>query len=1129
MLPTSTSPVAVSKLLTVALFLGSFAPLADAQHGEDDGESFYIEEVLPLLEEHCLKCHGGGKRLKGGLNLTSRAGLIAGGDLGPALDEATPERSLLLTMVSYSDEDHEMPPKGKLPGESIDLLERWVHMGAPYSEDAVHVDAEEAEERGGRDDGMEGWSYKPRTNLGAPATKSDAWVSNPIDAFLLHKLEAADLQPAPKASREALIRRATFDLTGLPPSPEELDAFLQDTEPGAWERLIDRLLDSPHYGEKWGRHWLDLVRYAETNGFERDSDKPMMWRYRDYVIRAFNEDKPYDRFIHEQLAGDELDDADADSIIATGFMRLHQWDDEPGAGALQHKYDNLDDVAKTASEAFLGITMGCARCHEHKGDPISQEEYYSFLSFFHGIRPIVRGGDNLVMAMNEEEQREHDLAVAEKGREEREMATALRELEAEFWARYTKREGAVGDLASMEPVKFRFYRDTWDKLPDFDMVLHEDEGQLTDGFFDISPATRNDSFGFVFTSNLRVPSSGDYIFQLDTDDGSRILLDDEEIVRYDGIHGLGTVKEAVTTLEAGFSPITLEFFQRSGAKGLKAWWASADALRWQYTTAEPGEGWERPGYDDSEWETGLGGFGDRDNQPPRSIIRTQWDTPEIWLRQKFWWDGEEDDELAFAIYYLDDLRVYVNGALALSRDGHIANYTVTGSAPEGQAALKPGWNDLAVSCNQDHGQGYVQVRPFKRGDALTSTPRDLAFGHMPLSREAMNGAGVDPKALMADFGHEVMSEEEITRFEETTERLESSRNRQIPAEKAFAIISDGPRPAELRVHLRGNAASQGEKVEPGFPSCIDERSAHVPEVASDAKSSGRRKYLAEWITSPENPLTARVMMNRIWQHHFGRGIVSTTSDFGELGQRPTHPELLDWLANDFIASGWSIKEMHRRLMSSSAYQMSSVPSEEAAVRDADNFLLSRFELRRLGAEELRDAILATNGTLNREMYGPSIYSMMPAEALATSSRPDNVWGKSSEQQVRRRSVYIKVKRSLTTPLLAVFDVADTDQSCAERFVTTQPAQALALLNGEFINKQARLFAERLEKDAGDRLEDQIRLGLHLALGREPKEREILLHASFTNRLQAEQGVSAEEALVDFCLVTYNLNEFIYLD
>ena len=1118
----------LSTTLFAALSLGVIAPNAATQHGDDEGARLYTEEVQPLLEEHCLSCHGGGRRLKGGLNLTTRAGLLEGGDLGPAVNEGSPERSLLLAMTSYKDIDHEMPPKGKLPGQALDLLERWVHMGAPYAGDAAHAGSEE-EEHIGRDDGMEGWSYKPRTKPAVPAVKGSNWVSNPIDNFLLAKLEEAALEPAPEASRIALIRRASYDLTGLPPTPEEVEAFLQDTEPGAWERLLDRLLASEHYGEKWGRHWLDLVRYAETNGFERDSDKPMMWRYRDYVIRAFNEDKPYDRFIQEQLAGDELDDADADAIIATGFMRLHQWDDEPGAGALQHKYDNLDDVAKTASEAFLGMTMGCARCHDHKGDPVTQKEYFSFISFFHGIRPIIRGGDNLVMAMSDEEMRAYEEAVEKKDREERDMAKVLRELEADFWDRYTKKEGAVGDLASMEPVRFRFYRETWNKLPNFDMYLHEDEGRLPSGFFDISPATRNDSFGFVFDSNLRIPASGDYLFQLDTDDGSRVLVDDKEVVRYDGIHGLGTVKEAVATLEAGLSPITLEFFQGTGGKGLKAWWASADALRWQYTTDDPGEGWEQPGFDDSGWKTGLGGFGDRNVRPPRSVIRTQWDTPEIWLRQRFWWDGEEDDELAFAFYHDDDLRVYVNGALALSRDGYIVDYTVAGSTPEGQAALKPGWNDLAVSCNQDFGGRYVQVRPIKRSQALTSTPRDLAFGRMPLSREAMNGAGVDPKTLMADFGHEVMSEEEITRYEETTERLESSRGRQVPAEKAFAIISDGPHPQDLHVHIRGNAASRGEKVDPDFPDCVDDSVVAVPEPEAGAKTSGRRRFLAEWISSPENPLTARVMVNRLWQHHFGRGIVSTPSDFGEFGQRPTHPELLDWLANDLVASGWSLKAMHRRMMSSSAYRMSSIASDDAMLRDAENHLLTRFELRRLGAEEVRDAILATNGTLNRQMYGPSIYSMMPKEALATSSRPDSVWGRSPEDQVRRRSVYIKIKRSLTTPLLAAFDVADTDQSCPERFVTTQPAQALALLNGEFINKQAGLFAERLREDAGDRLEDQIRRGLHLALGREPDEREVLLHASFTNSLQAEQGLSAEQALVDFCLVTYNLNEFIYLD
>ena len=1119
-----------TKLLFTALTLGALTPVGSAQHGEDAGARLYTEEIQPLLEEHCLKCHGGKPRIKAGLDLTTRSGLLRGGDMGPSLDESSPERSLLLAMLSYRDEDHEMPPKGKLQGTDLDSFERWVHMGAPYAGESAHAEAgAEVEAKLGRDDGLRGWSYSERTSPVLPTVKDESWARNPIDLFIQERLEEASLEPAAEASKRTLIRRATFDLTGLPPEPEEVAAFLADEAPDAWERLIDRLLASPRYGEKWGRHWLDLVRYAETNGFERDADKPMMWRYRDYVIRAFNEDKPYDRFIHEQLAGDELDDVTADSIIATGFMRLHQWDDEPGAGALQHKYDNLDDVAKTASEAFLGMTMGCARCHDHKGDPISQKEYFSFISFFHGIRPITRGGENLVMAMNSDEQREYHEAVAQKERAEQEMSLTLRELESDFWERYTEREGALGDLASMDPVDYRFYRDTWNELPDFDMVLHEDEGRLPNGFFDISPATRNDSFGFVFTSKLRVPRAGDYLFQLDTDDGSRLLLDKEEVLRYDGIHGMGTVKEVVVGLDAGLTSIQLDFFQRTGSKGLKAWWASADALRWQYTTEDPGDGWSEPGFDDSGWETGLGGFGDRNVQPPRSIIRSQWDTPELWMRQPFYWDGESDEELAFAFYHDDDLRVFVNGTLALSRDGYIVDYTVATSTPAGQAALKAGWNELAVYCNQDFGGRYVQVRPFKRAEALTSTPRDLAFGRRPLSREAMNGASVDPKVLLADFGHEVMTEEEITRYEETTERLESSRARQIPSEKAYAIISAGAHPKDRHIHIRGNSASLGEKVEPAFPACLTEQEPVLAEPSQDAKSSGRRRVLAEWITSNENPLTARVIVNRLWQHHFGRGIVSTPSDFGEFGQRPTHPKLLEWLSGELVANNWSLKEMHRRIMASSTYRMSTRGSAEAAERDAENYLLSHFELRRLGAEEVRDSILATNGTLNSQMFGPSIYSMMPQEALDTASRPDNAWGRSSEDQVRRRSIYIKVKRSLTTPLLAAFDVADTDQSCPERFVTNQPAQALALLNSEFIHKQAKLFAERLVKETGPRLEDQIRRGLHLALGREPEESEVIMHASFTNSLEAEHGLTPQEALIDFCLVAYNLNEFVYVD
>ena len=350
-----------------------------------DGPSF--EAVRPILEEHCFGCHGGGEKLRGNLDLTRRAGALRGGDFGPAVDLEFPEASVLLEAIRY--ESLEMPPSGQLDQATIDALTAWVMAGASYGdEDNPEAPAAEVEEdepyvsEADRDF----WSFRPVERPAVPAVERPDWVRNPIDAFVLHRLESEGLAPAPEASRATLIRRLSFDLLGLPPTPEEVDAFLGDDRPDAYERLVDRLLASPHYGERWARHWLDVVRFAETNSFERDSDKPASWRYRDYVVDAFNRDLPYDRFVREQLAGDELDEPTASSIVATGYYRLGAWDDEP-TDRLQARYDELDDIITTTGQGFLGLTVNCARCHDHKIDPIPQADYYRFLAFFHNLKP----------------------------------------------------------------------------------------------------------------------------------------------------------------------------------------------------------------------------------------------------------------------------------------------------------------------------------------------------------------------------------------------------------------------------------------------------------------------------------------------------------------------------------------------------------------------------------------------------------------------------------------------------------------------------------------------------------------------------------------------------------------------
>ena len=604
-----------------------------------------------------------------------------------------------------------------------------------------------------RDPRRSHWSFQPVRQTVPPAWAAQRRGEVPghvIDTFIAERLRQKGL-PVPKAAtRTTLIRRVTYDLTGLPPTPEAVEAFVNDPSAQAWENLVDRLLESPHYGEKWGRHWLDLVRFAETNSYETDEAKPNAWRYRDYVIRAFNSDKPYDRFIREQLAGDELPDSGADGLIATGFYRLGIWDNDPADKELA-LYDQLDDLVATTGQVFLGLTVDCARCHDHKIDPISQRDYYSLLAFFRNIHPYRNGGGT-------------------------------------------------------------------------------DE----------------------------VPLPGD--------------------------------KQA----------------------------------------------------------------------------------------------------------------------------------------------------------------------------------------------------------------------------------------------KALAVTEPGPVAPVTHLLRRGNPGSLGEEVQPGFPGVLG---AFVPTVIPpvSGRSSGRRRALADWIASPDNPLTARVIVNRVFQHHFGRGLVRTPSDFGVQGSLPTHPELLDWLAGHFIQEGWSLKRLHRLILTSQSYQASATPTAEALKADPANDLFSRFDMRRLTAEEIRDSVLWVGGSGNPRMYGPGMYVALPKEVLASQSVPGKGWGSSPKVEQARRSIYIHVKRSLLSPVLLSFDLAETDRSTPVRFATTQPTQALGMLNGSFFNEQARVLADRIRAEVGSQPRAQVRRALHRVTTRPPSDHEISRGVALLELLTSEEGLGATAALDAFCLLAFNLNEFLYLE
>ncbi len=970
----------------VFAFLASFLPiwaLAFEKKPTPEQAAFFAQNVHPILETHCYKCHGAEEKLKGDLRLTSREGLLHGGELGPAFDAENPAASLLLEMISYKDENHQMPPKKKLSEAEMATLRRWVvEFGAIYDpakeirgalvHRGEHIQPED----------FEYWAYKP--------VKRPQGAS--IDHFIDENLRQAKISPNRRASRETLARRAFYNLTGLPPTPQEVAKFVDDPRPHdeAWAALINDLLARPQYGEKWARHWLDLVRYAETNGFERDNPKPQIWRYRDYVVNAFNTDKPYDRFIREQLAGDEIEHPTLESVAATGYYRLMQWDDEP-ADRKQHTYDVLADNVAVTAETFLGTTLGCARCHDHKADPFTQEDYYSFMAFFHGITSYATPGTMVSWATPEE----LTAFEAEKAKKLAKMDADLQAAEKRLKTWLTE-NGKLGDKIAARPRTF------------------VEDGRAT-------PAT------------------------------------------------------------------------------------------WEYTFDKPTQDWKDVGFRNKMWLKGQGGFGN--GGASNSNATTKWRGAEIWLRTSFGLK-ELPQTLAMEIYHDEDAEVYLNGVEIFRAKGYVTDYQVVHLDQKALDALQTGKNVVAVHCQQTSGGQFIDL-------ALRTSPQRAGN----LNEAIRRGGKKLGEEVKSALGENLVEKRRLLQ-KNIADTRRATTGVQINA------VKEHPSVAPLHVHQRGSAHALGDPVKPAFPAVLhrqfDPQPAEIrPEFATE-RSSGRRRALAEWIASPDNPLTARVMMNRLWQHHFGRGIVPSASDFGELGEAPTHPELLDWLASEFVAQGWSLKRMHKLILTSAAFQRASAPNDAAQYKDPVNNLLWRVDMRRLTAEEIRDSILTVSGNLNPKTGGPWVYIPLPQEVLATASRPGQQWPITRGEEANRRSLYVHVKRSLRVPILVDHDQADTDNSCAVRFSTTVPTQALAMMNSQFVNSQAAVFAERCWKNGAD-LEARIRFGLSLALQREIGADEVERLAKMANALASDAGLSEREAFERIALVILNLNEFVYLD
>jgi hypothetical protein len=1115
------TPVTVFVLLSGATFAQAADEATEKVTFSKENIEFFEKDVLPILRSSCFKCHGAEPKLKGGFRITSREGVLKGGELGAAIDLKKPKESQLVDAINYG--GLEMPPDAKLPAEKIATLTKWVELGAPWSS-TKDYGVKEVTEEDTRGDGKDYWAYQPVTRPEAPTVRNKEWVASPIDAFLLAKIEAAGLSPAKAASKVALIRRAYYDLTGLPPSPAEVDAFLKDDSPKAFEKIVDRLLESPQYGAKWGRHWLDLVRYAETHGYERDSPKPFAWRFRDYAIDSFNADKPYDQFIIEQLAGDEVPNVTRETLTATGFYRLGIWDDEP-ADRLLARYDGLDDIVKTTGEVVLGMSLGCCRCHDHKGDPIDQDEYYGFLAYFHDVTHSNR--DNLRNWVTDEDRAAHERSLVEKRNREGRLYAEIYDLEQRFLLGLKKEGLSTSGLgrSDLEDVRYRFYRDTWEALPKFDELKHEVEGSIASNLFSLKPASRLEAIGLVYEAKLNVPADGEYTFIINSTEGARLLVNNKLVVERDG---KGNAKEdGKVTLKAGLLPIRLEYFNSYEKPRLTVSWSgpnfstrflsddggggsgpvlAADSRKepqkWKYVTDKPSDDWATLDFNDRGWPKGDGGFGRRGT--PGSVVRTDWTKSDIWLRRNFPCN-RIPEVLALDLHYDEDCEVYLNGVLVHSAKGYLQNYLRVPLGSKAIGALKKGKNILAVHCHQTGGGQYIDV-------GLVAASGEFDFASM-----------------LAQHGDRILGKGSVGKYRQLQKQLTDSRKAKTPpaGTPIMSVAESGHTP--VHVLVRGNPHAPGKQVSPTIPAVLRIPVPEIPEARPAGGTSGKRLALAKWLVSKNNPLTARVFVNRLWQFHFGRGIVPTPNDFGKFGEAPTHPELLDWLAAEFMAGDWKIKRMHKLILMSNAWQMSSQSNDAAMLKDPGNNLLWRANMRRLSAEEIRDSILAATGELNLKLGGPHIYVPIAQEVLQGQSRPGAGWGNSPPEEASRRSVYIHVKRSLLVPILEMHDQADTDSSCPVRYVTTVPTQSLGMLNGEFSNSNAQKLSERLRKESPGDLAAQIRNAVRLTTSRTPTDEEVAKDVAFIKSIQKEDKLTDEQAFKIFCLVTINTNEFIYLD
>lgn len=932
----------------------------------------FDRQIAPILSAHCVGCHSQ-SRHEGNLLLDRPSGITAESDSGHAVIPAKSGESLLIERAASDDPDYRMPPATHpaLKPDQVDLLRKWVDAGAKWPEGKVLAESAKADQSW--------WSLQPLRSQPVPQPNNPpaGWDKSPIDRYVLATMREKGLEPSPPADRRTLIRRAYFDLIGLPPSPEEVAAFVNDPAADAYERLIDRLLASPQYGERWGRHWLDVIRFGESNGFEQNHLRDNAWPFRDYVIRSFNEDKPYDRLVAEHLAGDQLDPGNPQVEVGTGFLVAGPFDsvgNQDPVAAAQIRSNTLDDIITATGSAFLGLTIHCARCHDHKFDPIKTADYYRLQSALAGVqqkpRPLASEKER---ADRVAQTRTIDIQIRAVDKQlaplKKEIADRIAKVGREsILARYPRPPVSSRGVEEVFPaISAKYVRLSISHCDNPHRAAEIDEIDVwTDG-----PASRNVALARLGSkataSSTRRPSTNADVFQ------ARNLIDDDLSRRW--------------IAESPQSEIVIEL-------------PKAETIHRVFWSSDREGGFAKTGRPISEKYT---------------------------LRVSL--DGKEWTEVA---------------------------------SNEGRRPSTPQWEEQ-------------------------------------LLREAVESA-----------------EEQAERTRLEQQRADLANRRLAIPELPLAWIGKFTQPSATFVSLGGDPQKQGEAIVSSSLTTL-EKVVPTYELKADAPEGKRRLALAEWITNKSNPLTPRVLANRIWHYHFGRGIVATPSDFGFGGSAPSHAELLDWLANQLHEQDWHLKPLHRLIMTSKTYQQASNFDEAKGQIDADAVYLWRYPPRRLEAESIRDTLLSIAGKLDLRPDNPGgpgfqLYTYT-VDNVATYIPLDSVG-----PETYRRSVYHQNVRAVKVDLLAEYDCPDPSLAAPRREVTVSPLQALTMQNHSFILDMAKSLETRLQREAPQDSSSQVKRGFQLAFGRDPDAAE----------LKASTDLIAKHGLFLFCRSLINANEVIYV-